>query len=200
MPFEAPLNVIRLLAHFPKRWCVCGGWSIDFFLGYESRDHEDVEILVYRADQLELQAHLKDWPLHKVVSHGDGTADVVLWQEGEWLALPIHQIRSFASEHIPQFDFMLNECRGEAWAYRRNPAVTRLFTQAERRTASGVPFLSPELALLYKAHHCREKDQHDFDLVHARLGPEARSWLITALETCYPGHRWLDVLRTLARS
>src|SRR5258707_5135337 len=126
MAFETPLKVIPLLEGYPSAWCIAGGWSIDFFLGYETREHDDVEILVYRRDQMALQAHLKDWQLRKVISHGDGTATVIPWERGEWLSLPIHQIRSPATNTVPEFDFMLNEAVDESWVYRRNPTVKRL--------------------------------------------------------------------------
>jgi len=196
MAFEAPLKVIQRLNGYPKAWCIAGGWSIDFFLGYQTREHEAVEILVYRRDQMELQAHLKDWPLRKVISHGDGTATVIPWERGEWLSLPIHQVRSFGTNNMPGFDFMLNEAIDESWAYRRNLTITRPRKQAERYTETGIPYLAPEVALLYKAHHRREKDQRDFEQVYIKLESEPRSWLITALKTCYPGHPWTTILRT----
>jgi len=58
------------------------------------------------------------------------------------------------------------------------------------RTSDDVPFLAPEIALLFKAKAPSEKDVRDFGLVRPRLAAEPREWLRHALGTCYAGHPW----------
>jgi len=55
----------------------------------------------------------------------------------------------------------------------------------------GVPFLRPEIVLLYKAGEPSPKNDTDFEAVHKVLSENARSWLRRALELCDPSHRWL---------
>ncbi|MCI2430831.1 hypothetical protein LM602_02325 [Candidatus Acetothermia bacterium] len=57
-----------------------------------------------------------------------------------------------------------------------------------------MPFLGPEIVLLYKAKHLRAHDQADFDHVHTTLSSERRHWLRQALAKCHPGHPWLAKL------
>ena len=59
------------------------------------------------------------------------------------------------------------------------------------RTSAGVPFLVPEIVLLFKAKASGEKDARDFDLIRPRLQAEPRRWLKHALETCHPDHPWI---------
>ncbi|MEH7135607.1 hypothetical protein V7090_21395, partial [Priestia megaterium] len=36
-------------------------------MGRETRNHSDIEIALYRKDQLEIKAYLKEWDFKKVV-------------------------------------------------------------------------------------------------------------------------------------
>lgn len=202
MPFEPVRKAIKLLEGYPHPWCVCGGWSIDLFLGRETREHSDVEILVYRRDQADLWQHFHDlsWPLVKIIpvlEPPDAEPDITPWLKDEWLALPAHQLRSYPREDMPEFDLMFNEGDDNHWIYRRSAEVKRARSQAERRTPDGIPYLAPEVALLYKAHRRRDKDIPDFDRAHPLLDDEQHAWLIHALEIMYPdtGNPWLDVLK-----
>ncbi|MEV6716660.1 hypothetical protein AB0M48_32025 [Lentzea sp. NPDC051208] len=62
------------------------------------------------------------------------------------------------------------------------------------RTADRIPFLAPELVLLFKAKEVRPKDQQDFDGVlpcSDRSGVvRCRKWLAQV----HPGHSWLSAL------
>jgi len=76
---------------------------------------------------------------------------------------------------------MLDEADGDTWVFRRQPTVRRPLTEVIRRTPDGIPYLSPEIQLLYKAKLPREKDQEDFARVVPQLSPEERIWLRDAL-------------------
>jgi hypothetical protein len=62
------------------------------------------------------------------------------------------------------------------------------------RTRDGIPFLSPEIRLSYKAKVVRCKDQIDFDRVSDRLDRSARAWLKTSIAEMNPRHVWLAAL------
>jgi hypothetical protein len=66
-------------------------------------------------------------------------------------------------------------------------------------TSDGVPFVAPEVALLFNAKTPRFKDQRDFDRVIPHLDQAARAWLAAALEQAYPGHPWRGRLWTASR-
>ncbi|MEU4331994.1 hypothetical protein [Nonomuraea dietziae] len=62
------------------------------------------------------------------------------------------------------------------------------------RTAGGIPYLVPEVVLLFKAKASRPKDQADFDGVLPLLGRARRDLLGEWLERVHPGHPWLAEL------
>ena len=62
------------------------------------------------------------------------------------------------------------------------------------RTDDGVPYLAPEVVLLFKAKAAREKDELDLGRALPLLEPARRAWLADALRLVHPGHAWIDVV------
>jgi hypothetical protein len=165
-----------------------------------TRPHEDLEIGIFRDDQAALRSCLAGWELLKC--ERPGWLDP--WKEGEQLELPVHQVfaRPPGSEPLVQpwepggdeLQFFLNDVDGDLWVCRRDPAVTRPVDEICVRSASGLPIVVPEIQLLYKAKHHKEKDEHDFRSALPRLSSERREWLKWSLEVVHPGDPWLDGL------
>ncbi len=186
MPTFGPvLQVAGLMRGFPRPLYIAGGWAIDLFLGHETRDHDDIDVAILRKDQAELRSHLAAWAFEKVVE-----GERLPWADGEWLDPPVHEAHATSETKAP-IEFLLNESSGATWRYRRNPAITRRLDRIGTRTSAGVPFLVPEIVLLFKAKAPGAKDTHDFDLVRLRLSAGPRRWLKNALEACHPGHPWI---------
>lgn len=183
-----------LMAGFAPPWYMVGGWALDLFLGRVTREHSDIDIAVLRADQDALRAHLVGWDLRKVVAGSDGGI-LVPWLEGEWLELPVHEIHARRSQGEPAaLEVLLLESTGDLWWFRRNREVVRPLARIGLRALDGLPFLAPEIVLLYKAKIHRPKDDQDFHSVRDALDAERREWLLQALATCHPGHPWLAEL------
>jgi len=74
----------------------------------------------------------------------------------------------------------------------------RHLDRAVLQTASGIPFLAPEVVLLFKSKNTsnreRSQDQIDFENVCPHLEPERRAWLRWALLATDQGHPWIDRL------
>lgn len=172
-------------------WWIAGGWALDLFAGRQTREHGDLDIQVLRRDQLTVQEYLAGWDLH-TASGGV----LQSWPRGERLAEGISGVWGRPSRDAPwAVDLMFAEAEDDLWVYRRHRGVTRPLDRIGRRTADGIPFLAPEIQLLYKSHARRAKDHADFDHVLPRLAPDARRWLAGALAEAHPGQPWLDRLR-----
>lgn len=182
------------MAGFPGAWFVCGGWAIDLFLRRVTRDHADVEIGVYRDELKGLWEYFPGRRLEKVVQR-EGKGEWQPWQ-GELLQLPVHQVRILdLSAKLPVLEFLIHERREGEWICRRHPEVVRPLEGVWRRTFSGIPFLVPEIQLLFKAKQTRAKDQEDFENTVPRLGGEGKGWLGQVLRRFYPGHPWTTALQ-----
>ena len=186
--FALPRQVLSLLDGFGKPWWVAGGWAVDLFIGRPTRPHKDIEIALFRNDQLALQEHLGGWNLRKVVDHR-----LVPWLPGELLTLPVHEIHGRGPEG-QALEILLNECDRGRWVFRRDPAITRPTKLIFSCSAEGVPFLRPEIVLLYKSRDAGPNDHADFERAAPLLDPESRAWLAAALRRHVPGHRWLHGL------
>ncbi|OGS49156.1 MAG: hypothetical protein A3K68_03155 [Euryarchaeota archaeon RBG_16_68_13] len=190
-PFHPVRKVAAILEGFRRPWWIAGGWAIDLLVERETRAHEDVEVAILRGDQRGLRNHLRGWRLERVVR---GSFVKTPWPEGEWIAPPDHEIHARSPDASLELEVLLNEREGDAWRFQRLPEVTRPLVLAGMRTADGVPFLAPEIVLLYKAKDPRERDIHDFRVARGALDEDRRQWLRDALARVHPGHPWIREL------
>ena len=183
--FAVPRQILSLLDGFDSPWWVAGGWAVDLFIGRRTRLHKDIEIALFRRDQLAVQEYLAGWSLSKVVDHR-----LVPWRPGERLTLPVHEIHGRGPDGRA-LEILLNEYDRGRWLFRRDPTVTRPAKLIAARSADGVPFLRPEIALLYKSNDPHPDNQADFERAAPLLGQESSAWLRAALRHHRPGHPWL---------
>jgi hypothetical protein len=80
---------------------------------------------------------------------------------------------------------------GDTWVCRRDETIRLPYSEIIHRTPDGVPYLAPELVLLFKAKHARPKDEADFDATIPHMTPAQRTTLAGLLARAHPGHRWL---------
>jgi len=180
-------DIVTLLSDFRRPWFIAGGWAIDLFLRRVTRDHDDVDVAIFRRDQRDIRAYLKGWSFDKVV---EGRREP--WREGEWMNLPVHEVHGRRAEGASrEIELLLDEAADEEWVFRRDARITRPLSKAGLRTHDGVPYLAPEIVLLFKAKNPKDKDLADFERTRPRLGFRRVLWLRSALETCHPGHPWI---------
>ena len=174
---------------FGAPWAIAGGWAIDLYLDRRSRSHADVDIAILRADQRRLWSDLCPRGAEYV---NDGAARA--WHPDTWLKLPTHEVHITTSDGR-RVEILLNEHDPAAgdWVYRRDPRVRRPLGQVFRR-AHRVPYLAPEIVLLYKSKLARSSDEADFALAMPVMELEARDWLRSALEITAPGHPWASII------
>jgi hypothetical protein len=178
---------------------IAGGWAIDLYLGRVTREHHDVDTLIMRRDHLGLHKALKQFSLKKIIPHPDGMppnrGTIVEWPAGERLELPVHQINAYrAGESEPAFQVMLAESSDDEWIFRRNPQVRMPISRVGFYPLWGLPYLAPEIVLLFKAKHLEARDRIDFESAIPMLSVDARRWLRNAIEKTHPGHEWLNAI------
>jgi hypothetical protein len=168
-------------------WWIAGGWALDLYAGAQSRPHGDLDVGVLRRDVREVLAALPSWEVFEVDAGALTRFDAggaprtevnSLWCRPKGAALWWMQL-------------LLDESTDDFWVFRRQPDIRLPLAMAVRRNSAGIPYLSPEIQLLYKAKDPRPRDQADFDHIAPRLDPGARAWLKGALARMDPGHAWL---------
>lgn len=181
-----PDVVARRLAGVATPWCVAAGWALDLFHGAPTRAHGDIEIAVPAAGFPEVRARFPGYAFDAVSSGriwADATPEVLAATHQTWLRDPATG------------DYLLDVFRephdGDTWICRHDGTIRLPYRDVIRHTDDGVPYLAPELVLLFKAKHARPKDQADFDRAVPRLTPAQRGTLAELVAHTYPGHRWL---------
>lgn len=181
-------EVAAMLGDAPFRWWVSGGLALELHLGRSWRDHDDVDIGIVRADAPAMHEHLAGWtPAIAAagrLSPWDGRPLIeadhennVWWRQeadGPWL-----------------LDVVVGAGDDTHWIYRRDPGVRVPWADAVLRTDSGLPYLAPELQLLFKSTTVRPKDQADAEALLPHLDPPRRGWLADRLPADHPWHRLL---------
>jgi Aminoglycoside-2''-adenylyltransferase len=187
-----PAEAAARLSAWDAPWYVAAGWALDLFRGRQTREHEDLEIAVAHERFAELLPLLAD--LEVFVPVGEGvvrpldrlTAEELAGTHQTWFREP--------STGRWRLDVFREPSRGETWICRRDPRLQRPYAEVILLAADGIPYGAPEIVLLYKAKHSRDKDEADFAAVVPLLSEPRRRWLADALELVHPGHRWLAAL------
>jgi hypothetical protein len=193
--FEDVIQAAKIFTDYDRPWAVCGGWAIDLFINRVTRVHNDVDFFVLRKDQLVIQECLltRGWALEKAVN-----GQLISWQKGEWIDLPIHTIWCRNSVLSPDFvELLFNEVDEANFLFRRDISITLPAEKMIRSSESGIPILAHEIILLYKSAKPEDPSASaDFRNVLPGLSSESRNWLVLALNKLYRDHIWLkDLLK-----
>ncbi len=184
-----PLSeVVRLLEGIGVPWWIAGGYAIDAFAEDNRREHDDIDVGLFATDQLFVQAQLAEWELHCA----DPPGTLRPWASALPLPAHVHDIwaRRNASDSW-RFQLMLNPGGPGHLVYRRDERLSIPMEAAVWRK-DGVPYLAPEVQLLFKSKNPRPKDEQDFDDCLPLFDWRQRTWLREALELVAPGHKWID--------
>lgn len=169
-----PDEIAVRFADFAAPWCIAGGWGLDLFLGELTRDHGDIDIVILRKDQQLLQQVFPNAEIFVV----DPPGCLRPWSSQEYLAVPLYNIWIRDRRQGPwKVQVLLQDHTEEQWLFRRDHTIKGALANLVIPSAQGIPILSPEIQLLYKAKAIREKDRHDFELVLPYLSATQRTWL-----------------------
>jgi len=190
VPWEpwTPEEVALRLANVSTRWYVVAGWALDLFRDRVTRPHEDIEIGVPVESFGTIRSALSSYEFDVV---GSGRR----WPL-EDPAFDTHfqtWVRD-AESGVYHLDVFRDPHDGDEWICRRDSSIRMPYDQVIRFTDDAIPYMSPEIVLLFKAKATREKDQRDFDDVLPLLDQRQTIWLRASLELLHPGHPWLAKL------
>jgi Aminoglycoside-2''-adenylyltransferase len=178
----------EVFARAPFRWWVGGGRALELFAGRSWRRQDDIDVGICRQDAVALPQLLPGWNLH------------LAWRRTltPWNGEPLRAERNEnniwcrASASSPwSIDISLNEGDERRWVYRRDPSLRLAWDEAVLQTDDGIPYLAPELQLLFKSKEPRPKDEDDarqtIPILPPHRGARLARWLPEA-------HRWKQLL------
>ncbi len=191
-PWDAltPPEVAELMRGVNVSWWISGGYAIEAFVSRSLREHDDIDVGLLRADQGAMRNHLAAWDTHAADPLGTRRP----WPVTETLPDTVRDIWCRPTPDAPwQVQLMLNEHTGDDWLYRRDLEIRRRLGDLTF-TRDGIPYLVPEVQLLFKSKSPRPKDQADFDAAAPQLRGPQREWLAAAIGRDEPNHPWLALL------
>jgi hypothetical protein len=181
-----PGEVAQRLAGVAAPWCVAAGWALELFRGTQTREHGDIEIAIPAATFPEVRERFAGYAFDAVGSGRiweNAAPDELAATHQTWLREPAtgnYLLDVFREPHD-----------GATWICRHDETIRLPYSEIIHRTPDGIPYLAPELVLLFKAKHARPKDQADFVETIPHLTPAQRTALAGLLARAHPGHRWL---------
>ena len=192
-------RVADLMATFRPWWALCGGWAVDAWIGQQTRDHVDIDIVTFVDDQRAVFEQLADWNL---IAH-----DALVDQEtkdpwdGRQLVLPAH-VHAHSDNDL-ELEVLINERSHDDWFLSAEPPIVVPISNATALSAWGIPTVVPEILLFYKGTAYfgdvemtkrRSHDDVDFETLRDRLDRDERTWLRDSISRLYPNHPWLERL------
>jgi hypothetical protein len=184
-----PGEVAQHLAGIAAPWCVAAGWALDLFRGSQTREHGDIEVAIPAATFPEVRNRFPGYAF-------DAVSSGRIWENAAPGVLAVtHQtwLRDPATGNY-LLDVFREPHDGQIWVCRRDETIRLPYSEIIHHTPHGIPYLAPELVLLFKAKHVRAKDQADFDGTIPLMTPAQRTALAGLLARVHPGHRWLAKL------
>lgn len=185
-----PEEVARRLAGTAVPWYVAAGWAVDLFVGRPTREHGDLEIGVPAGGFGAVRSALTGYEFD-VVGHGhlrwpvESPAFHHFFQT--WVREPatgIYRLDVFREPHDR-----------DLWICRHDDSIRLPYSRIISVTTAGIPYLVPEIVLLFKAKRAElPKNEADFTAVLPLLTAAQRSWLRESLTRIHPGHRWIAAL------
>jgi hypothetical protein len=181
--FGPVLAVRSLLSDLTVPYWIAGGWAIDLAVGRVTRDHADVDIMLLERDEHALRTDLTQVDVQLIGRDG---------QPGPWpagrrpIAAPDRLILHSKNLPLPT-EVLLASAVGAFRVYHRGAHCIRRPLAGITRHRDGIPFLAPEVALLFKSRSNGDKDRHDIETALPALNAEQRSWLQDTLEHMPPG-------------
>ena len=184
-----PSQVAEHLAGVTAPWCVAAGWALDLFRGMQTREHGDIEIAIPAVAFPEIRDRFREYAF-------DAVSSGRIWEEASPGVLAA-TYQTWLRDRVTG-NYLLDVFRephdGETWICRRDETIRLPYGEIIHRTPGGIPYLAPELVLLFKAKHARPKDQADFDETIPHMTPAQRQTLAELLARVHPGHHWLASL------
>jgi hypothetical protein len=187
-PFR-PEEAARRFAGLDIPWAVAAGWAIDLFVGRERREHEDLEVAI---------------PAAALPAFAERLSDLELWvPSGAGTLVPLPGGDLDETHQTWALDTAANEWRidlfrepstGGEWVCRRNARIRLPYDELIEHTAGGLPYLRPEVVLLFKAKQARPKDESDLAAVLPLLDSARKQLLASWIGLVHPGHFWLSDL------
>jgi len=170
-------------------WYIAGGWSIDLALGRKTRNHKDMDIVVYREYLQDVLDFFYKWDIGVAIP-GEHRLEAVL----DMTSIQPPQYCLHISNGQDFVEVLITDTQDEAVIFRRNTNIKMGFADFIRTDNNNRLFVTPEWQLLFKSKDPRIEDQQDFMNSVPALSSKQKSWLCESIRKMNKNHSWIIVL------
>jgi hypothetical protein len=178
--FEACIRMKKIMDKFGFPWFIEGEWAIDLFLKRETGIRENIEIGIYRRNQMQLNRFFEKSRKYFI----DNTSRIGKQEKREWkkeyLQLPINEL--YVEYAGLQMRILLNEKIGNDWIYGRKADIKLDANRVIQLTDDGIPYVCPEIVLLHKAKNMRDEDMDVISDAIRAMDESRKKWLVDSIE------------------
>ena len=210
-------NLLRMandvLQNANIKWAVCGGFALDLFLDKEIRNHSDIDICVFEKDRDVILKYMlqNNWNVYEFRGGGKvrplditlssevgrnlmctkGKCDIVKFYPCEVEKLLWYEFFHTGIKKLNYLEFLFNTSNEEYFIFNKEQGIQRELSKAILFN-NGIPFLAPEIVLLYKSDRSENIEYHyDFEQTYPHMNNEQKEWFNQNLDVLYPnGHIW----------
>lgn len=157
-----PVGIDELQGHLGsfQDWCLCGGHSLDWLVGRETRPHGDIDVGVLRSDLVDCLQSIGQ----ERVFLCDPPGSLVAWDGGP-IGVHVHDI--WITDPICQhwiFQVMVYDNNDGIVTYRRDSRIT---WPASQHTVvhRGLRVLNPAITMLFKLNKPTLEDKDCVDMM-----------------------------------
>lgn len=203
-----------LLKNHGFEYAFCGGWAIDLFVGAITRKHSDIDILAYwsQRDMIIQYMQSLDFVVYEMLGNRKAhqitnihhqikskrnifcckvDCELVKLSNSDEDEIFFIDFNLLGQTKLNFIEFLFNEKTDAELLYARNHSIRQPLCDAILYN-NELPYLSPEMCLLYKSTDIeREGYQSDYAVSLSKMSKRQRQWLDNALKVMYPsGHKW----------
>ena len=202
-------------------YAICGGSAIDLFVGRKTRPHKDLDVAVFLEDRDKIVQYMLEmgWDIYEPCGSGylhkiTSVKDQMRIKTNIWCVKPSSSHYHFTDhgnnmyavqqdgleqEGLDFIEFLFNKREDGHFLYSRNNNIRKDMGKAVLLTETKIPYLAPEIVLLYKSTALYNYEyKQDFDVALIKMNSEDREWLKSSLVCIFPdGHEWISRIDAL---
>jgi hypothetical protein len=174
--FEPCMKIKSIMDKFGYPWFIAGEWAIDLFLNDETQVHNDIEIGIYRKNQMQLFRFFDKQRKYYIDNRNTfGKHEKHEWNK-EYLQFPIHEI--YIRYEESEIEVLLNEKDSDNWIYGKNSKVRLDEKKVIQFTENEIPYLCPEIILFQKIEDIGIKAIDNTSKIIIKMNDSQRNWLM----------------------
>jgi Aminoglycoside-2''-adenylyltransferase len=181
------IAVIMKESKFP--WFIAGGWAIDLAIGKKTREHEDIDIVVFRENIQDVLDYFKNWEIG-VALPGEHRLETVVSKDQ---AMP-PRFGLHVRNDTDFVEVLLTDRVEDRAIFRRDPSIIFPVSDFIKTDAMNRRYITPEWQLLFKSKSPRESDWQDFLNALPYLSMQQKDWLKQAFIKTAASTEWIERL------